>query len=220
METPAPREPAVERHPSADRIIAFTDAAVAIALTLLVLPLMESVASVTESGEGASFSAWLTENAGSVSAFGLSFLMVALYWTRHHAAMLMVRRFAGRMLTANFVWILAIVLLPVTSAVAVSFTLDAWSVGAYLSNLALIGVTLAWIEIETMRFPEVEEPSDAQWSRLSASILSVVLLALCFVLVVWTPMHWGGMVAMALAGPLGPVTRTLVRRLRGRRASR
>lgn len=202
----------VERHPSADRIIAFTDAAVAIALTLLVLPLMESVASITEAHESPRFLDWFAENAGAVSAFGLSFLLVAVYWVRHHAAMLTVRRFAGRMLTANFVWILAIVLLPVTSAIAMSFERDAWTVAIYLGDLAAIGLSLAWIEVEAMRNPEVEASSDAQWSRLGASIASVLALVVCFVLVTWTPMGWFGMFAMVLSGVLpAPVTAVLRR---------
>lgn len=214
-DTPAQDQP-VERHPSADRIIAFTDAAVAIALTLLVPPLMESVSSIAEVHESPRFADWFAENSGAVWAFALSFLLVAVYWVRHHAAMLTVRRFAGRMLTANFVWILAIVLAPVTSAVTMSFERDVWSVGVYLGDLAAIGLSLAWIEVEAMRNPEAEAPSDAQWSRLGASIASVLALVVCFVLVTWTPVGWLGMFAMALSGvspaPVTAVPRRVARR--------
>ena len=62
---------------SAERLKAFTDAVVAIAMTLLILPLMESVTDV--GGEGGGVAEWLDDHAGQLFGFALSFVMIATF---------------------------------------------------------------------------------------------------------------------------------------------
>ena len=60
---------AKEREPSVDRVIAFSDGVVAIAITLLILPLTD-----IEARPGASLGQVIGENQPALFAFGLSFL--------------------------------------------------------------------------------------------------------------------------------------------------
>lgn len=209
-QTPRP----LERDASAERIIAFTDAAVAIALTLLVLPLMEAVAEVVSNHEDVTFGPWIAERTDSVIGFLMSFVLVAAYWTIHHGAMRDVRRFEGRMLTANFLWILAIVIMPVTTGVTIAFERDLAQILVYLGDFALIAIALGWLEIEVIRHPAAEEASPAQWRRLGVSAATIASLLVCLALIVWTPLGWLGMFAMALVGPLSkPLGQALRRAL-------
>ncbi len=63
-------------------MIAFTDAAVAIALTLLVLPLVDIVPEAAHSGEPAV--AVVTDNLAPIGSFLLSFAVIARFWSVHH----------------------------------------------------------------------------------------------------------------------------------------
>src|SRR6478735_6009389 len=66
----------------AERLKAFSDAVVAIAMTLLILPLMESVRDVA--AHDLSTWEWLNENAGQLLSFALSFVLIANFWLTHH----------------------------------------------------------------------------------------------------------------------------------------
>ncbi|MEK8227283.1 TMEM175 family protein [Oerskovia sp. M15] len=63
-----------------DRLVNFTDAAVAIAITLLVLPLVDLVAD----GEAHSVRALVQGESGTFLAFAISFVVIARFWTAHH----------------------------------------------------------------------------------------------------------------------------------------
>ena len=67
-----------------DRIVNFSDATVAIAMTLLVLPLVE-LGGDTEPGD----SLWhlLSENSNAIFGFLLGFLVIWSMWVNHHRVM-------------------------------------------------------------------------------------------------------------------------------------
>ena len=63
-----------EREASVDRVIAFSDGVVAIAITLLILPLTD-----IEPAEGATLVNVAADNAGALFGFALSFAVIANY---------------------------------------------------------------------------------------------------------------------------------------------
>lgn len=63
-----------------ERVVFFPDA-VAIAMTLLILPLMESVSEAPEQGDTA---VWLNAHSSQVLSFAMSFLLIAVFWMAHH----------------------------------------------------------------------------------------------------------------------------------------
>lgn len=199
---PTPESEVLERDSGAERIIAFTDAAVAIALTLLVLPLMESVAAVGEAHENPHAGPWLAENSGAIIGFLMSFALVAAYWSMHHGAMREVRSFRGHMLSADLVWLLSIVVLPVTTGIVIGFQEDLLQKVLYLGNLALIGLSLVWLELEILLHPGASAYPERQRGHLSASLGMVASVLISFLLVAFTPLQWSGMAAMGLVIPL------------------
>lgn len=111
----AERNPELVAKPSTDavperdpgRAAAFTDAVVAVAMTALVLPLLD----VDMSGDTTFGSLW-GEYGDQFSAMLLSFVIIAIYWIVHHKVWFLVRSVTTGFLWLNMAWLLGIVLIP------------------------------------------------------------------------------------------------------------
>lgn len=90
-----------------DRIAPFTDAVVAVALTALVLPLLDI--RIDEEGSWATF---FNEYGNELGAFLYGFLIISVYWAVHQRIWGMARQSTAALLWANLLWILGIVLIP------------------------------------------------------------------------------------------------------------
>lgn len=90
-----------------DRLITFSDAVVAIAITLLALELP-----VPTGHTVAEFWSSVRENDGHYAAFLISFAVIAATWSHHHDVFRYAERFDARMRSLNMVWLLTIVLIP------------------------------------------------------------------------------------------------------------
>jgi uncharacterized membrane protein len=74
-----------ERHRDLDRLLTFVDAVVAIAITLLVLPLAEAGGEINEVGEGGA-AELLRLHGDDLVGFALSFVVIARLWVGQHAS--------------------------------------------------------------------------------------------------------------------------------------
>lgn len=92
---------------SAERLTFFSDAVVAIAITLLALEL--PVPSGTTNGE-----VWhsLVEHRWEYFAFLISFWVIGSQWLGHHKAYRFVARLGGRIILYNMVWLMLMVITP------------------------------------------------------------------------------------------------------------
>ncbi|TCO54998.1 TMEM175 family protein [Actinocrispum wychmicini] len=90
-----------------DRLVLFTDAVAAIAITLLVLPLVdlarEPKAHAIE---------LITENWTPILSFLLSFAVIARLWLVHHRMFQHVRAYTPALVVWNMVWLFTVVVLP------------------------------------------------------------------------------------------------------------
>ena len=93
-----------------ERLITFTDAIVAIAMTLLILPLMEAS---SDFAEYATIQELFYENRFKVAAFFVSFWLTWMLWSCHEQLFLEISHFSHVLRRLNFLWMLGIVLLPV-----------------------------------------------------------------------------------------------------------
>jgi len=94
-----------------DRLINFSDAVVAVAVTLLALPLVD-----IRPASGESVGQVIGENIGPIIAFVFTFLVVALMWSAHNRILNGIRDFDGTLFWLNTVWLALVVLLPWVSA--------------------------------------------------------------------------------------------------------
>lgn len=170
-----------------DRIVNFSDATVAIALTLLVLPLVDLG---RESRPETSVWGLLADHSDTVLAFLLSFAVVWRLWAAHHRALEYFRSYDQVILVLHVLWLLTIVLLPFTTELlAVKYTGGA--VPLYVGNLFLSSVTLSLISHHGRRRPELlhQDRSDVtEWVRRPAPWTTPVLLALIVVLTAVFPL--------------------------------
>jgi uncharacterized membrane protein len=90
-----------------ERLTVFSDAVVAIAMTLLALDLP-----VPEGDTVSAFWASVQRNDGHYAAFLISFMVIAGAWSNHHDLFRYTRRTDSRLRSINTAWLLTIVLNP------------------------------------------------------------------------------------------------------------
>jgi len=112
-----PRDPTADTGQERDleRFVTLIDAVVAIAITLLVLPLAEMTVDLGDQ----SVADLLDEHQAELLAFLLSFVVIARLWYSQHATVRILVGFDGWVFTILSAWALTIVFLPFpTSLVA------------------------------------------------------------------------------------------------------
>jgi len=92
---------------AADRLIFFSDAVVAIAITLLAIDLP-----VPEGDTAPELWSSIRQNDGHYASFLISFAVVAAGWGNHHDLFRYVNRIDSRLRTFDMAWLLMIILMP------------------------------------------------------------------------------------------------------------
>lgn len=208
----APRHPR-ERVYAAERAKAFFDAVVAIAMTLLILPLMESVGEVADAS-GTTLE-WLTEHQSQLTSFVLSFAIIAMFWMNHQRMFEGVERVTTSLLWISMVWLLTIVWLPV--ATALSGRMDASDTLAkllYIGSMVLTSLCGMAQRIYLMRHPELHHVRPAVLREgLGADISMCVLFSISLVVAVLVPqIGYYALFLMVLTGVVQRVLRPVLRR--------
>jgi uncharacterized membrane protein len=205
-----------DRLPSSDRMIAFTDAAVAIALTLLVLPLVDIVPEAARAGEPAK--AVITNNLAPIGSFLLSFAVIARFWTAHHRLFGFEHRLTRALVQLNLLWVLTIAVLPFPTEMIASFNTRMFVVPFYLAVLLVCSASLTTMTV-MMRRTAVADGNDdgVPESFVVGSLASTTTIVIALVVVLAIPSvgPWAFFILLADA-----VIEPLIRRLRGDRVAR
>jgi uncharacterized membrane protein len=169
----------------ADRLVAFSDAVVAIAITLVVLPLVDTG---RDSGQD-NIAHFVTENASALAAAALTFVVIANMWMAHHTAFQRFTRLTPGMVRMNFVWLAAIVFLPLPTVLVVAAgSEDRFGLGLYIGTMLAGMVALAVIDELA---PRAAREGDAERRGPASSALSrwlpAGLMGLALVLAVAVP---------------------------------
>jgi uncharacterized membrane protein len=118
-----------------ERLVFFSDAVIAIAITLLALDIkMEPL----KSGH-LHFSDLLAEWRMFI-AFTLSFLNIANFWKTHHSFFAYIHKMDERLLSNNILWLFFIVLLPFSTTLVSGYFSDTAAICTYSLNLFLISL--------------------------------------------------------------------------------
>lgn len=187
-----------------DRIVGFSDGVVAIAITLLVLPLVTDVTARTTDVQ-----TFLQTDAFSVFVFVLSFAVIGRFWVIHHQLYEQVIDYDRRLLWANLLWLLCIVFQPFTTELLASHDEDRLVYGIYIGGIAATaaaGLLQQWVIV---RSPELQDPAVRGSLRLLPSITVTVLLVAALVVAVALPAI--GLWSLALVAASGPAERVLAR---------
>ena len=199
-----------------ERFTAFVDAVVAIAMTLLILPLMESVSDAA-SGK-LSTAEFFEEHSGQLLSFGLSFLLIATFWMGHHRQYRDVHRVTSPLLWINVAWMATIVWLPVPTAMIGQMDSDPLQAVVYIGTLLLTQVTTlaGWLYLQ--QHPELTtSPPETLRAGAIGDAAAILLFAIALLIaVLMTPVGYAGLFVLLLSAP---VSRLLNRMLRRPRAS-
>mgnify|MGYP001205784739 FL=1 len=137
---------------SFDRLVNFTDAVVAIGITLQLLPIIDVAG--PKSGE----SVWdvVAANSGQLFAFVLSFVVVIFMWAAHNRVFNTMRCYDGTIFRLNVAWLLLIVFLPWPTAMYGEAANDAVAGSGglgllYWWTLAAISGLGVWMAIHARR---------------------------------------------------------------------
>jgi len=130
-----------ERFFSPDRLKALTDGVIAIVITLLVLELSIPVIRELEHSEGL----WpeVRELWREYLAYILSFFIVGLLWLYHHNVFRHIRAADGRLLLLNMFYLLAVTIMPFSSALVAKNWDERLSAIIYGASLFLAAAALA-----------------------------------------------------------------------------
>ena len=172
-----------EREASVDRIIAFSDGVVAIAITLLILPLTE-----IHLAEGATLADVVVENRAALGAFALSFAVIANYWTIHHDLFRPLRRHNARIVLLNMFWLAAIVFLPFPTAL-IADGIDGGFAALYIGTLLAVSALNLLIATYLANHPELTDGAAVAESRrhVVASAFSVGAILVALIISLFSP---------------------------------
>jgi uncharacterized membrane protein len=198
-----------------DRLIFFTDAVAAIAITLLILPLVDLVPEAARSGQPVS--AFLSDNSDQLLGFSISFVVIARLWRAHHAIFEHVRAYSVTLLYLSLVWAFTIVLLPLPTAIISEFSRDRLAAGLYIGTMAVSSLTLTAISFTVTRDSTVEHTENrlTAASMVGSATTSALFVAALAIALVFPAAGIWSLLVLFLTGPLS----TLVLRRMARRST-
>jgi uncharacterized membrane protein len=169
-----------------ERMVFFSDAVVAIALTLLILPLADAVPEAA--GKYADSYHLITENQGKIYSFLLSFVVIARLWVAHHRLFERVKAYNRRLMQANFGWLLTIVVLPFPTEMIGKFHDDRFTASFYIATVLAANVLLFTMIMIVRGDPGLARNDEGipDRQRFGAG-LTMGLLAVAFVLAAAVP---------------------------------
>ena len=190
-----------------ERMIAFSDAVVAIACTLLVLPLVD-LAGQLDTAEVGSL---LSDHLAQFGAFALSFVVIVRFWLAHHRIFEQVGGYDAMIMRLNLFWLFTIAFLPFPTALLATQSRTAASVlyvATLLASSATLAATVAWVASH----PSLQRPGETvdaeRWTMPALLLVALILTATVSGASVWP------LLLLLLTGPIEALRRRRARRTR------
>ena len=122
-----------EKNLDLERLVFFSDAIVAIAITLLVFGLKIEVTPGKDIAFADIWAAW-----PKFFSFFLSFFIIAVFWKIHHEFFHYIKAINNVVLWNNIFWLLFIILLPFTTSLMGTYFFKTPAIAAYCFNILMI----------------------------------------------------------------------------------
>jgi uncharacterized membrane protein len=159
-----------------ERMIAFSDAVVAIACTLLVLPLVDLAGQLDTAAVGP----LLSDHLAQFGAFALSFVVIVRFWLAHHRIFEQVGGYDAMIMRLNLFWLFTIAFLPFPTALLATQSRTAASVlyvATLLASSAALAATLAWVAAHPALQRPGETVDEEHWTMPALLLVALVLTA-------------------------------------------
>lgn len=140
-----------------ERIVFFSDAVMAIAITLLAIdirvPEIEPTLAATELPKQL---AAITPN---LMTFFISFMVIGIYWISHHRYFSYIKRYDTRLMLINLMFLFFIACMPFVASLLGRFTSVPIALIIYTLALAALGVSMAFIWLYASQNHRLIEPT-------------------------------------------------------------
>ncbi|CAN5357263.1 TMEM175 family protein [soil metagenome] len=188
------------------RLVGFSDGVVAIAITLLVLPLVEAASDYT--GDAGQF---IAEHLGKLLLFLLSFAVIGNFWVVHHGMWEQITGYNRALLWSNLLWLLSIVFLPFPTALLASGPgPDRATYGLYVGTMVVTTAADLLMQAIIVRTPQLQAEEVRGTIRLSPYVIPVAIMVVTLLIAVLFPAV--GLWGLALFAISGPLERAVARR--------
>lgn len=196
-----------ERSP--ERLVFFSDAVVAIAVTLLILPLADAVPEAVAKHTGSV--ELITENGWKIFSFLLSFVVISRLWRVHHRLFDEIQAVSSRLMVVNSVWLLAIVVLPFPTEMVAGYGSDKFTQSFYIATILLANASeLGMIVIARITPGSAKDDSEVLSRMLAGAATGCIALVIAFVLGIVLPqLSYYPLLLLALNGPVERVRERL-----------
>lgn len=175
-----------DRERDLERLLTFVDAVVAIAITLLVLPLAEVGSEIHDS----SVADLLAQHWIDILGFLLSFTVIARLWVAQHRVVSSLVRQSRALVWLLLAWTLTIVFLPFPTTLAAGTSNDSLAKVLYIGTMALSSALLSAIAYAVGRDRTLRDTDAKPDVRPSAGITIGFLLALAIMVAFPVTSYW------------------------------
>jgi uncharacterized membrane protein len=202
-----------------ERLIFFTDAVVAIAITLLILPLVEIVTTDAAKTPQPPLTDFLNDNVAQFYAFGLSFVIIARFWMANHEILLNTRQATALLMWMDVAWVFTIVILPLPTEITAAFDATRLATLIYIGTATVSTLLLTAIAYYLHRHPQLQAKDApistvAVWGIGSTAVAFIVAFAVSWI---FPNVHYYSLFILLLTFPLDVLIKP---RLRRREAAR
>jgi uncharacterized membrane protein len=180
--TPSFRDQEIQTRPAnealgLERIVFFSDAVMAIAITLLAIDL--KVPEIASTAAAAELPRSLSELGPRFMSFLISFFVIGIYWMSHHRYFRFIQRYDGGLIVLNLLFLLFIVLMPFVAGLFGQYYYLPLGMSVYAAAVAATGLSMGalwWYASHRHRL--VDKHLDEQFIRARSLALAVPLLFL------------------------------------------
>jgi uncharacterized membrane protein len=211
----------MESERGVERLIFFTDAVVAIAITLLILPLVDIVGSFA-AVKTHTVGQFLSDNLSQLFAFGLSFVIIARMWLSNHQILANTVRSTTPLMWLDIAWVFTIVVLPLPTEITAVFKASATSAELYIATCLASTLLLSSLCFYLYRHPELEKAKTRisaiqLWGTASSAVGFVIALAL---VLIFPKITYYSLLVLLLQSPAGWIVKPRIRRHESASAAR
>lgn len=166
-------------------MIAFTDAVVAIALTLLVLPLADVAGDLHD---GTTLNQLWNNHWQQFISFVISFAVIWLQWRQHHRLMENFEAYDRVLVELQFVWLFTIVLLPFATALISGADVE-WANVFYIAILMVSVGALVAMTRWGLRHPELidDDVDTRRWAAHPGGYGTILMLLVALIITIIAP---------------------------------
>lgn len=186
-----------------DRMLTFADAVVAIAITLLVLPLVDLAPGSDEVTVGQ----LLSDHLGELGAFALSFAVIARLWRIHHRIFEGVGSYDSMLVSLTMLWLVTVVFLPFpTELLGARYGpgVSVLYIGTLFASSLALAATDGWVRAHPALELEGARTVDAFAPRWTTTALLAVALG---VVVAFPAVGMWALLLLFLSGPIDALRR-------------